>query len=187
MLGGNAAGSSGQSDEDEDEEEGGENNNEEDNVDTFYANGLIFPILLHELFKTFAMIPSREQWRDMDPSLAHDVMGQTDAFSNEPMQFRVGGELVRKLRSLLPDELTIEPEGKKYVPYFERILYGIPAEEFLKDIMSNVVSDDDSDNNKARRKFEELLQRAKREYEKYQNGEDEEEEEDDDILSRLGL
>ena len=188
MLGGNAAGSSGQSDEDEDEEEGGENNNEEDNVDTFYANGLIFPILLHELFKTFAMIPSREQWRDMDPSMAQDVMGQTDAFSNEPMQFRVGGELVRKLRSLLPDELTIEPEGKKYVPYFERILYGIPAEEFLKDIMANVVSDDDSDNNKARRKFEEILQRAKREYDKINNGDDEEdEEEDDDILSQLGL
>lgn len=186
MLGGNAAGSSGQSDEDEDENEGGENNDEEDNVDTFYANGLIFPILLHELFKTFAMIPSREQWRDMDPSMAQDVMGQTDVFSNEPMQFRVGGELVRKLRSLLPDELTIEPEGKKYGPYFERILYGIPAEEFLKDIMANVVSDDDSDNNKARRKFEEILQRAKREYEKYQNGEDEEED-DDDILSKLGL
>lgn len=187
MLGGNAAGSSGQSDEDEDENEGGENNDEEDNVDTFYANGLIFPILLHELFKTFAMIPSREQWRDMDPSMAQDVMGQTDVFSNEPMQFRVGGELVRKLRSLLPDELTIEPEGKKYGPYFERILYGIPAEEFLKDIMANVVSDDDSDNNKARRKFEEILQRAKREYEKYQNGEDEEEDDDDDILSKLGL
>jgi hypothetical protein len=175
MLGGNAAGSSGQAEED-------------DGVETFYGNGLIFPILLHELGKTFEMIPSREQWRDMDPSMAQDVMGQTDVFSNEPMQFRVGGELVRKLRTLLPDEITIDEEGRKYKPYFSKILYGIPAEEFLRDIMANVVSDDNSDNDKARRKFQEILQKAKKEYDRYNNGDDEEdEEEDDDILSRLGL
>jgi len=186
MLGGNAAGESGQAyDDDEDEGEG--QNNEEDSVDTFYVNGLIFPIFLHEL-KIFEMIPSREQWKNVDPSMAQDVMGQTDVFSNEPMQFRVGGELVRKLRSLLPDELTIDEYGKKYKPYFSKILYGIPAEEFLKDIMANVVSDDNSDNDKARRKFEEILQKAKREYDRYNNGDDEEdEEEDDDILSQLGL
>jgi hypothetical protein len=189
MLGGNAAGSSGQAEEEDDEEEGGgEENQEDDGVETFYANGLIFPILLHELGKTFEMIPSREQWRDMDPSMAQDVMGQTDVFSNEPMQFRVGGELVRKLRTLLPDEITIDEEGRKYKPYFSKILYSIPAEEFLRDIMANVVSDDNSDNDKARRKFQEILQKAKKEYDRYNNGDDEEdEEEDDDILSQLGL
>jgi hypothetical protein len=188
MLGGNAAGESGQAygdDDDEEEDEG--QNKEEDSVDTFYVNGLIFPIFLHEL-KIFEMIPSREQWRNVDPSIAQDVMGQTDVFSNEPMQFRVGGELVRKLRSLLPDELTIDEYGKKYKPYFSKILYGIPAEEFLKDIMANVVSEDNADNDKARRRFQEILQQAKREYDKINNGDDEEdEEEDDDILSQLGL
>ena len=173
--------------DDDDEEEGEGQNKEEDSVDTFYVNGLIFPIFLHEL-KIFEMIPSREQWRNVDPSIAQDVMGQTDVFSNEPMQFRVGGELVRKLRSLLPDELTIDEYGKKYKPYFSKILYGIPAEEFLKDIMANVVSEDNADNDKARRRFQEILQQAKREYDKINNGDDEEdEEEDDDILSRLGL
>jgi hypothetical protein len=187
MLGGNAAGESGQAYGDDDDEEGEGQNKEEDSVDTFYVNGLIFPIFLHEL-KIFEMIPSREQWRNVDPSIAQDVMGQTDVFSNEPMQFRVGGELVRKLRSLLPDELTIDEYGKKYKPYFSKILYGIPAEEFLKDIMANVVSEDNADNDKARRRFQEILQQAKREYDKINNGDDEEdEEEDDDILSQLGL
>jgi hypothetical protein len=187
MLGGNAAGESGQAYGDDDDEEGEDQNKEEDSVDTFYVNGLIFPIFLHEL-KIFEMIPSREQWRNVDPSIAQDVMGQTDVFSNEPMQFRGGGELVRKLRSLLPDELTIDEYGKKYKPYFSKILYGIPAEEFLKDIMANVVSEDNADNDKARRRFQEILQQAKREYDKINNGDDEEdEEEDDDILSRLGL
>ena len=105
-------------------------------------------------------------------------MGQTDVFSNEPMQFRVGGELVRKLRTLLPNEITIDEEGRKYKPYFLKIFYGIPAEEFLKDIIANVVSDDNSDNDKARRKFEEILQKAKKEYDRYNNDDDDDDEED---------
>ena len=191
-LGGNAAGAAGKmnendDDDDDDEDQGGE----EDSNDTYYANGLIFPILLHELFKSFSMIQSRAQWKDMDPEMATQVISQTDTMQNEPMNFRVGGELVRKIRTLLPDELTLDQEGKKYVPFFEQLLYSIPAEEFLKDVIANVVSDDKSDNDKATRKFNELLQKAKAEYKKYKEGNDdddyEDDEEDDDILSRLGL
>jgi hypothetical protein len=186
MMGGNAAGSSSVESDDEDDEEGGE---EGEGMDVVVANGLIFPILLHELVKGFASVASREQWRDMDPSMAQDVMGKTDVFSNEPMQFRVGAELVRKLRTLLPDELILDERSKVYIPFFERILYGIPAERFLKEIMSNVVSEREEDNNKVRRTFEDILKRAKSDYQKYKgNDEDEDEEEDDnDILSQLGL
>jgi hypothetical protein len=185
MMGGNAAGSSSVESDDEDDEEGGE---EGEGMDVVVANGLIFPILLHELVKGFASVASREQWRDMDPSMAQDVMGKTDVFSNEPMQFRVGAELVRKLRTLLPDELILDERSKVYIPFFERILYGIPAERFLKEIMSNVVSEREEDNNKARRTFEDILKRAKSDYQKYKGNEDEDEEEDDnDILSQLGL
>lgn len=182
MLGGNAAGSSSiESEEDEDGEEG-------ESVDVVVANGLIFPILLHELIKGFASVASREQWRGMDPEMATDVMGQTDVFSNEPMQFRVGGELVRKLKTLLPDELTVELEGRKYLPFFERLLYAIPAEQFLKDIMSNVISEKPEDNEKVQRKFDQLLSKAKQDYNRYMGDSDDEDEEDeDDILSKLGL
>ena len=184
-MGGNAAGSSSVESDDEDDEEGGE---EGEGMDVVVANGVIFPILLHELVKGFASVASREQWRDMDPSMAQDVMGKTDVFSNEPMQFRVGAELVRKLRTLLPDELILDERSKVYIPFFERILYGIPAERFLKEIMSNVVSEREEDNNKARRTFEDILKRAKSDYQKYKGNEDEDEEEDDnDILSQLGL
>jgi hypothetical protein len=183
MLGGNAAGSAGKQDGD-DEEEGG---NEDEN-DTYYANGLIFPILLHELFKSFSMITARHQWKDVDPGIAQDVLSQTDTMQHEPMNFRVGGELVRKLRTLLPDELTLEVESKKYIPFFEQILYSVPAEDFLKNIIANVISDDEADNNKAKRRFEEILKKAKSEYDKYNSDvEDDEEEEEDDLLSQLGL
>ena len=135
--------------------------------------------------------PSREQWRGMDPSMAHDIMGQTDNMLNEPAQFRVGGELVRKLRTLLPYEL-MDADGRKYEPYFEKILYSIPAEEFLKNVIANVVSDNENDNNKAKRKFEEILKDAKIQYDKFNNENDDEDEpgydeDDDDILKQLGL
>jgi hypothetical protein len=190
-LGGNAAGAAGkmqsQSDDDDDDQ-GGEEQNDND---TYYANGLIFPILLHELFKSFSMIQARAQWKDMDPEMATQVIGQTDTMVNEPMNFRVGGELVRKLRTLLPDELTLDNEGKKYIPFFEQLLYSIPAEEFLKNVIANVISDSPSDNENAKKKFNELLQQAKANYKKYKGSDDDDDydddEEDDDILTKLGL
>ena len=185
-MGGNAAGSSkieSNDDDDDEDDEGGE-----EGMDAVVANGIIFPILLHELVKGFASVASREQWRDIDPGMAQDVMGQTDIMPNEPMQFRVGGELVRKLKTLLPDELTINVENRELLPFFERILYGIPAEEFLRDIMANVISEVPSDNEKAKRKFREILSKAKNDYQRYKgNDQEEDEDEDDDILSQLGL
>jgi len=177
-MGGNAAGSSGVDEDGEDEDK-----------DLVIANGVIFPILLHELVKGFAAIPTREQWRGMEPGKAEDVMGQTDVFSNEKMQYRVGGELITKLRFLLPDDLTVNVENRDLLPFFERLLYAVPAEEFLKEIMANVVSEDPRDNEKVKRKFNELLVKAKEDYKKYKgNGDDEDyEDEDDDILSKLGF
>ena len=177
-MGGNAAGSSGVDEDGEDEDK-----------DLVIANGVIFPILLHELVKGFAAIPTREQWRGMDPGRAQDVMGQTDVFSNEPMQFRVGGELITKLRFLLPDDLTVNIENRDLLPFFERLLYAVPAEEFLREIMANVVSENPKDNDKVKRKFNELLVKAKEDYKKYKgDGDDEDfEDDDDDILSKLGF
>ena len=180
QMGGNAAGSSGVDEDGEDEDK-----------DLVTANGVIFPILLHELVKGFAAIPTREQWRGMDPGKAQDVMGQTDIFSNEKMQFRVGGELITKLRYLLPDDLTINVENRDLLPFFERLLYAVPAEEFLKEIMANVVSEDPRDNEKAKRKFNELLVKAKEDYKKYKGDDDDEDydddDDDDDLLSKLGF
>lgn len=184
-LGGNAAGSAGKGgdgpDDDDDEEQGGEQENEGNGNDMYTSNGLIFPILLHELSKMFPMIQTREQWRDMDPEMAMDVMGQTDTMENEPMNFRVGAELIRKMRMLLPDDLTLNNEGKIYTPFFYKILYSIPAEEFLKDVIANVVSDNPSDNEKAKRRFNDILGQAKEMYRKtYGDDEDDDYDNEDD-------
>ena len=186
-LGGNAAGASGKMDPDEDEDEDGGGDEEEN--DTYFANGVIFPILLHELFKVFSVPTSQSQWDDVDPGIAQDVVDAADSLENEPMQYRVGGELVRKLRTLLPDDLVLVPKNRVYMPFFEQALYSVPAEDFLKNIIANVVSEDKEDNNKAKRRFEEIYKKAKSEYEKYKGdgGEDDYEDDEDDILSQLGL
>jgi hypothetical protein len=189
-LGGNAAGAAGKMEPNDDDEEDDEQGGEEEENDTYYANGVIFPILLHELFKSFSMVQSRVQWKDMDPEMASAVIGQTDTMQNEPMNFRVGAELVRKMRTLLPEELLLDPDGKKYIPFFEQALYSVPAEDFLKNIIANVISNDKSDNQKAQKRFEELLSKAKSEYKKYKETSDEdfdEDEDEDDLLSQLGL
>ena len=186
-LGGNAAGAAGKmggGDDDDDEDNGGEEEN-----DTYFANGVIFPILLHELFKVFSVPASQSEWDDVDPGIAQDVVDKADSMENEPMNFRVGGELLRKLKTLLPDDLILVPENRVYMPFFEQALYSVPAEDFLKNIIANVVSEDKEDNNKAKRRFEELYKKAKSEYEKYKGGGEDDDYEDDEggILSQLGL
>jgi hypothetical protein len=82
---------------------------------------------------------------------------------------------------LLPDDLTLNNEGKIYTPFFYKILYGIPAEEFLKDVIANVVSDNPSDNEKAKRRFNDILGQAKEMYKKtYGDDEDDDYDDDDD-------
>jgi hypothetical protein len=181
-MGGNAAGSSNVESQESEDNEGNE-----ESVDVVVANGLIFPILLHELVKGFASVASREQWRGMDPGMVQDIMGKTDVFSNEPMQFRVGAELIRKLRTMLPDDLILNERNKVYIPFFERILYGIPADRFLKEIMSNVISEKEEDNEKVRSIFEDIYRKAKSDYQKYKGSDYDEDEDEDDILSQLGI
>lgn len=184
-LGGNAAGEAGKGDDDDEDDDDGE-----EPKDLWYANGLIFPILVHELVKVFDMIPARSQWKGMDPEMASQVISQTDTMQNEPMNFRVGAQLVKDIRFLLPDELIEDPKMKVIKPFFQQALYSVPAKEFLQDIIANVVSTDPKDKEKARKKFQELYNKAKAEYKKYKENVDDDEDdydEEDDFLKSLGI
>jgi hypothetical protein len=182
MLGGNAAGSAGKAKapEPDDDDEDDNNDGESEEKDTWFANGLIFPILLHEVDKAFSMVTTREQWRNMDPEMARQVISQTDTMENEPMNFRVGAELARKIRTMLPDELVLDPSGRVYMPFFEKALYEVPAERFLKQIIANVVSNKKEDNLKAVKEFRELYQKAKKEYDRLRSDDDDEYDYEDD-------
>lgn len=174
-------------DEDDEGGEGGEN----EGVDTVIkAYGMLFPILCHEIIKGLEEIKGRHGL-PKDPSIRSKVLGQTDIISNEPMQLRIGPEIVEKLRSALPD-FMFEPENEGLINWFHMSLYQIPANDFLR-IIGNAISDDPSKVKLATREFEEIINDAKRmkdEYESYQDeygnqndNENDDDEDDDDDLS----
>jgi hypothetical protein len=172
------------------DEEGGEDEGGEQGPDTkIIAQGMLFPILTHEILKGLEEAKGRHGL-PKDTEMAMKVMGQTDVLSNEPMQLRIGPEIVEKLRFALPDDM-FEPENKGLINWFHIQLYQIPAEEFLE-IIGNAISDDESKVKKATSKFEEIMKEAqdlKTEYESFkenQGGDDDDEDDEDDLDDFLG-
>ena len=166
--------------QDADEDEGGE-----EGPDTkIVAGGLIFPILLHEIIKGLEEAPAREQFADMDPERAANVMGQTDVLANEPMQLRLGPAVVELIKYALPDDM-FEPENAGLNPWFKRELYKIPAKEFL-DLIGDAISENKTEKDRAKKRFTEVMkkaQEAKKEYDDYNAGKDQEDM--DDFLASL--
>ena len=119
------------------------------------------------------------------------VLGQTDTLANEPMQLRIGPEIVEKIRFALPDDI-FNPTYKGLINWFHILLYQIEAKEFLE-IIGNAISEDKSKINKAKSRFEEIVKEAKQmqeDYENYKEEEDIDTDDDDDLddfLSGLGI
>lgn len=171
--------------DDEDDDEGGENEPDTKIV----AEGLIFPILCHEVIKGIEESIGRHGLPE-DPEMSRNVRAYTDVLSNEPMQLRIGPEIVEKIRFALPDEM-FDDVNKGLVPWFYSILYKTEAKEFL-DIIGNAISEDESKVRKATAKFNEIMkqaQKSKSEYDDFRGEEDSEDDDDDyDQLYRdLGI
>ena len=176
---------------DEDDEEGEEGGEEKPDT-KIVAEGMIFPILCHEIIKGLEESKGR-YGLPKDPSLRQKVQGQVDLLSNEPMQLRIGPEIVEKLRFALPDEMYDE-SNKGLINWFHTLLYQIPAQEFLE-LIGLAISEDESKVKKATAKFREIMREAqqlKSDFENYQEeqggsddefgGGDDDDDDDDDNL-----
>jgi hypothetical protein len=178
----------GDADEDEDGEGG------EDQPDTkIMATGLIFPILCHEIIKGLEEAKGRHGF-PKDPKLANKVLSQTDTLSNEPMQLRIGPEIVERIRFALPDEI-FDPSNRGLINWFHILLYQIEAQEFLE-VIGNAISDDKSKVKLATNRFKEIVKEAmvmKQEFEDYKEEQgtdssgDDEDDMLDDFLRDLGI
>ena len=179
-------------DPDEDGEEGDEGGEGEGESDTVIkADGLIFPILCHEIIKGIEESKGRHGL-PKESGMREKVQGQVDTLANEPMQLRIGPEIVEKIRYSLPDQMFDE-DNKGLINWFHILLYQIEATEFLE-IIGNAISDEKSKNKKATERFEEIMKEAmemKNEFENYQeeNDIDPEDEDDglDDFFGSLGI
>jgi len=167
--------------DDEGEEEGEEG---EEKPDTkIVAEGMIFPILCHEIIKGIEEGKGR-YGLPKDPSLRQKVQGQVDVLSNEPMQLRIGPEIVEKLRFALPDEMYDE-SNKGLINWFHTLLYQIPAQEFLE-LIGLAISEDESKVKKATAKFKEIMREAQQLKSDFENYQEEEGGSDDDSNDDFG-
>ena len=176
----------------DDEDGGGEGEEGEERPDTrIVATGLIFPILCHEIIKGLEEAKGRHGLPS-DPGMREKVMGQVDTLTNEPMQLRIGPEIVEKIRFALPDDI-FDPEYKGLINWFHILLYQIEAKEFLE-IIGNAISEDSTKLSRAKKRFEEIVREAKQmkdEYDNYKEEENIDPDDDDDglddFLSGLGI
>ncbi len=178
--------------DDEGDDEGGNEGGEGAPDTKISATGLIFPILCHEIIKGLEEAKGRHGL-PKEPGLRQKVQAQVDTLANEPMQLRIGPEIVEKLRNALPNSMFDE-SNKGLINWFHILLYQIPAQEFLE-IIGNAISEDESKIKKATSRFEEIMREAidmKSEFEDYKEEEDIDSDEDDednldDFLSSLGI
>jgi len=113
--------------------------------------------------------------------------------TNEPMQLRIGPEIVEKIRFALPDEIFDE-SNRGLINWFYISLYKLPADEFLE-IIGDVISSDNSKVSRGKDSFKEIMKEAqnlKEEFENYKEEEGIESDEDDvddinDFLKGLGI
>jgi hypothetical protein len=169
-------------DNDDDEEEGGE---DEDKPDTkIVAEGMIFPILCHEIIKGIEEGKGR-YGLPKDMELRKKVQGQVDILSNEPMQLRIGPEIVEKIRYALPDEL-VDDSNQGLIPWFHILLYQIPAKEFLK-IIGNAISEDESKIKMATSKFKEIMKEAMKMKSDFDNFREDGESDDSNLYPSSGF
>lgn len=168
--------------EDDDEDESGGEEGQESESDTkILADGMIFPILCHEIIKGIEEAKGRHGL-PQDAELRQKVQGQTDILSNEPMQLRIGPEIYEKLKWALPDEMYSE-SNKGLINWFQILLYQIPAQEFLE-IIGNAISENESNVKKATQKFQEIMREAKQmkqEFEEFKDEKGSDSDSDDDI------
>lgn len=180
------------SDNDPDDEEGGEESEEKPDT-VIKAFGMMFPILCHEIIKGVEEAKGRFGL-PQDQGMRQKVQGQVDLLSNEPMQLRIGPEIVEKIRFALPDAM-FDDENKGLINWFHIQLYQIPAEEFLE-IIGNAISEDQSKVKKATQRFDEIMKEAqelKKEYDDYKeenssdSGDEDNDDDLDDFFSSLGI
>ena len=167
------------------DDEGGEGGDDDDAPDTkIVAEGMIFPILCHEIIKGLEAVKGR-YGQSQNPSIRQKVKGAVDLLSNEPMQLRIGPEIVEKIRLALPDEMFSE-SNKGLINWFHISLYQLAAQEFLQ-LMGDVISTDGSKVKRATSRFREIMKEAmqlKEEYDEYVSSK--EDEEMGDFLGSLG-
>ena len=105
---------------------------------TIKAKGLMFPILVHELYKGVMEYISAHGLPS-DPEMADEVIGMEDTLPAEVWDLRLGPVIWEKFLEVYPDNFFDMEEQKRIKNYFYYRFVSLEAEEFLalaKEILS---------------------------------------------------
>jgi hypothetical protein len=97
---------------------------------TIKAEGALFPILVHELFKGVMEYVSAHGLPS-DPDFAEDVIGMEDTLPAEIWDLRLGPVIWEKFMEAYPQELITNDDSRRIQNYLYFRIVSLEAEEFL--------------------------------------------------------
>ena len=150
---------------------------------TIKAEGALFPILVHELYKGVMEYVSAHGLPS-DPSTAEDVIGMEDTLPAEVWDLRLGPVIWEKFRDAYPQELFDSQDRKRLQNYFYYRFVSLPAEEFLS-LAKEILSGSDKGKNLVKKMVDEIIQELKNEDYEEATGIDQKDNDDDFVTTTL--
>tara|TARA_R110002012_G_scaffold257529_5_gene437780 strand:+ start:679 stop:1992 length:1314 start_codon:yes stop_codon:yes gene_type:complete len=128
---------------------------------TIKATGLMFPILVHELYKGVMEYISAHGLPS-DPEMADEVIGMEDTLPAEVWDLRLGPVIWEKFLEVYPDNFFDMEEQKRIKNYFYFKFVSLEAEEFLK-LAKEILSGSQKGKDQVKKMVDDIVKQLKQE------------------------
>ena len=128
---------------------------------TIKAKGLMFPILVHELYKGVMEYVSAHGLPS-DPDMAQEVIGMEDTLPAEVWDLRLGPVIWEKFLEVYPDDFFDEDEQKRIKNYFYFKFVSLEAEQFLA-LAKEILSGSQQGKDQVKKMIDEIVNQLKQE------------------------
>ena len=128
---------------------------------TIKAKGLMFPILVHELYKGVMEYVSAHGLPS-DPDMAQEVIGMEDTLPAEIWDLRLGPVIWEKFLEVYPEDFFNTDEQKRIKNYFYFKFVSLEAEEFLK-LAKEILSGSQEGKNQVKKMIDGIVNQLKQE------------------------
>jgi len=128
---------------------------------TIKAKGLMFPILVHELYKGVMEYVSAHGLPS-DPDMADEVIGMEDTLPAEVWDLRLGPIIWEKFLESYPDNFFDIEEQKRIKNYFYYKFVKLEAEEFLN-LAKEILSGSEKGKEQVKQMIDDIVKQLKKE------------------------
>jgi len=126
---------------------------------TIKAQGLMFPILVHEIYKGVMEYVSAHGLPS-DPDMADEVIGMEDTLPAEVWDLRLGPVIWEKFLEVYPDDFFDIDEQKRIKNYFYFKFVSLEAQEFL-DLAKEILSGSQKGKNQVKKMIDDIVKQLK--------------------------